>query len=300
MRGSGQQKEAPKGLSIEMRQADLDLGIELLSQEPEGMRFFQAPALALLRDAAQMLWRLAGELDTGSEREQVAQQVVEEQVAGAIGERVDPFAHGGVSGAVLGQLAHQAPPAEADEQVEGDHLLQESDDKAAMGMKKVRQQGVGATAHLAADALDNQPVVDFGDRHACVGAPTNQGAGGLAVGMRALLGEREYGLCALTCSNVFFDGAGKTLYNDHGLGTPPSRGPAAKHRQHDGGCRPFWLVCRHYPHGHQFRQAPAPAGPPARPACVPALLLNQCGRLCSKARGWLWRDHPIWPGLALF
>jgi hypothetical protein len=217
-----QKREELGGGKMEMGQAGLDLGVEVFGQEPEGMRFFQAPALALLRDPVQMLWGLAGEGDTGREREQVAQQIVEEQVAGAIAEGVDPLAHGGRRRPILGQLAHQPSPAKADEQVEGDHLLQESDDKAAMGMKKVRQQGVGAPARFAADALDNQPVVGFpGNGHARVGAPTNQGAGGPAVGMRALLGEREHGLCALACSDVFFDGAGKTLYNDHGFGDTP-------------------------------------------------------------------------------
>ena len=171
------------------------------------------------------------------------QQVVEEQVAGAIGEGVDPFAHGGVSGAVLGQLAHQAPPAEADEQVEGDHLLQESDDETAVGMEKVRQQGVGTAARFAADALDRQPVVCLtGDGRARVGAPADQGAGGPAVGMRALFGDGEHGTVVLACSDVFFDGAGIFEYNDHAFwGHPPLVVRAAKHRRHDGGCRPFWL-----------------------------------------------------------
>jgi len=217
-----QKREELSGGKAEMRQASLDLGIEMLGQEPEGMRFFEAPAFALLRDAVQMSGRLAGELDSGHERQQVAQQAVEEQVTGTVSEGVNPLAHGGMSRTPLGQLPHQAPPAKTDEQVEGEHLLQETDDETAIGMEKVGQQGMGATTRRAPYTLHGQPVIGFpGDGHACVAAPTNQGPGSLTIGVWALLGDREHGAMALASCDVFFDGTEKWLYNDHELGTPP-------------------------------------------------------------------------------
>ena len=164
-------------------------------------------------------------------------------MAGAVGEGVDPLAYGGRRRPILGQLAHQPSPAEADEQVQGDHLLQERDDKAAVGMEKVRQQGVGAPARFAADALDGQPVVGLAsDGSARVGALSDQGAGGPAVGTRALLGYGEHGTVVLACSDIIFDGAGIFEYNDHAFwGHPPLVVRAARHRRRDGGCRPFWL-----------------------------------------------------------
>ena len=99
-----------------MRQASLDLSVELLGQEPEGMRVFHAPALTLLRDPVQMPWGLTGELDTGSEGQQVAQQAVEEQVTGTVGEGGNPLAHGGAGRSLVvgfSQAAQQAGPAQA-------------------------------------------------------------------------------------------------------------------------------------------------------------------------------------------
>ena len=217
-----QKREELIGGEVEMRQARLGLSVELLGHEPEGIRFFEALTLAMLRDPVQMPWGVARELDIGSEGKQVAQQVVKEQVTGAVGERANPLAHGGVSGAILGQHAQQAPPTEADEQVEGGHLLQESDDETAVGMEKVRQQGVGTAARFAADALDGQPIVNLpGDGRARVSAPPDQGTAVLAVGMRTTLRYGERTALDENCDDVFFDGTEEWLYNDHELGTPP-------------------------------------------------------------------------------
>ena len=75
-----QKREELIGGEVEMRQARLGLSVELLGHEPEGIRFFEALTLALLRDPVQMPWGVARELDIGSEGKQVAQQVVKEQV----------------------------------------------------------------------------------------------------------------------------------------------------------------------------------------------------------------------------
>jgi hypothetical protein len=49
-----QKREELSGGKVEMRQASLDLNVELLGQEPEGMRFFQATALVRVWHTIQM------------------------------------------------------------------------------------------------------------------------------------------------------------------------------------------------------------------------------------------------------
>jgi hypothetical protein len=213
------------GEEVEMRQASLDLSVELLGQEPEAMRVFHAPALTLLRDPVQMPWGLTGELDTGSEGEQVAQQAVEEQVTGTVGEGGHPLLHRGGGrppGILRLHLAHQPPPAQTREKIERNHLLKQRDDKMPMGVKKVGQQAVRAATGLAAYSLDAEPVVDFSaERPTLVGAPADQRTRGLAARVRTAIWQGKGTALRQECCDVFFDGTEKRLYNDHGLGTPP-------------------------------------------------------------------------------
>ena len=189
------------------------------------MRVFEAPALALLRDPLQMPWRLAGELDVGSEGEQVAQQVVEEQVTGTVGEGVNPLAYRGGGrppGILRLHLAHQPSPTQTREKIERNHLLKQRDDKMPMGVKKVRKQAMRAATGLAAYSLDAEPVVGFsGERSTLIGAPADQRTCGLAVRVRTAIWQGKGTALRQEYCDVFFDGTEKWLYNDHELGTPP-------------------------------------------------------------------------------
>ena len=220
-----QKREELTGGKVEIRQASLDLSVELLGQEPENMRVFEAPALALLRDPLQMPWRLAGELDVGSEGEQVAQQVVEEQVTGTVGEGVNPLAYRGGGrppGILRLHLAHQPSPTQTREKIERNHLLKQRDDKMPMGVKKVRKQAMRAATGLAAYSLDAEPVVGFsGERSTLIGAPADQRTCGLAVRVRTAIWQGKGTALRQEYCDVFFDGTEKWLYNDHELGTPP-------------------------------------------------------------------------------
>ena len=172
-----------------------------------------------------MLRRRVWQVDAGVQGEQVAQQGIQQQVACPVGEGGDPLPHRGAGRSLVvrfSQLAHQLPPAQASEKVERNHLLQQRDDKMAMGVKKVGQQAVGPTADLAAHPLDADAVVGFpGERPAFVGAPADQRTSGLAVGMGTAVRHGERAALGENCGDVFFDGTEKWLYNDHVLGTPP-------------------------------------------------------------------------------
>jgi len=97
----------------------------------------------------------------------------------------------------------------------------------AVGMQKVRQQAMCAATDLAADALDaNEGVLACRARPPLVCAPADQGSGSAALGMRTSFGESEGSPWKGNGGDVLFDRAGKVIYNDHALGTPPPRGQA--------------------------------------------------------------------------
>jgi hypothetical protein len=89
-------------------------------------------------------------------------------------------------------------------------------------VKKAGQQAVGPTTDFAAHPLDTDSVVDCpGECPALVGAPADQRANGLAIGMGTAIRQGERTALRQECFDVFFDGTEKRLYNDHQLGTPP-------------------------------------------------------------------------------
>jgi hypothetical protein len=89
-------------------------------------------------------------------------------------------------------------------------------------MKKVGQQAVGSTADLAANALDADAIFGFlGDSIAFVKAPAEQHIDGLAVGMGTTIRNSKNVTTSVDGFNVFFDGTGRMLYNDHVVEIPP-------------------------------------------------------------------------------
>ena len=152
----------------------------------------------------------------------MADQEIEQQVACAVGEGSDPFPNGGASRAGSGQSVHQPVPTQARDQVEGNDVLEQANHIMAVGMQEVGQQAVRVAAGLAPNPLDQDAVVDVaGAGRALVGAPADQAAAGLAVGIRTGVWDGEAATGEGNGFGVLLHRTGKVLYNDHELGTPP-------------------------------------------------------------------------------
>jgi len=275
----------------------LDLGVELLSQEPKGVRLLQPVALQGVGDTIQMLGRVIGQLGVGLQGQQVAQQGIQQQVAGAIGERGDPLPHRRSGGSPAAKARHQGSPAQAGQQVEGNAVLQPGSDELTVGMKKVGQQAVGSPADLAADALDGDSVAANPERCPThVGAPPDQAAGRLAVGVWTVCGKRENATVGVNRLDVFFDETGEVLYNDHVLGTPPLVvGPAS--------CEPQWEVSLFLPRLVAIILVGTPFVKPSslsRRWRGLSSAITECDQDLWEGRALGKPDHLIRPGTTLF
>ena len=214
---------------VQARQTDLDLSVESFGQPPPGMRFLQTATSGEIRHPIEVLRGLFGQFGVRLEDERVAQQAVKEQMSGSVGKGSYPLAYRGTGRPLAVQLSHQAPPAQASEEIERDHVLQQRDDKVAVRMQKVGQQAVGPTTDLAAHALDRDAIVGFlGKGAAFVTAPADQRIHRPAVGMRTTVRNCKNAVTGTGDLDVCLDGTSEMLYNDHVVGTPPPVvGPAS-------------------------------------------------------------------------
>ena len=73
--------------------------------------------------------------------------------------------------------------------------------------------------------------------------------------MRTAFGESKGSPCKENGGDVLCDGAGKVMYNDHALGTPPLRGPAGQLGATAGGVVLSASCGINYLHLRSFRQA---------------------------------------------
>ncbi|RLC76106.1 MAG: hypothetical protein DRJ03_29245 [Chloroflexi bacterium] len=149
-------------------------------------------------------------------------------------------------------MAHQAAAhAQPGDEIEGGDALQQTDHVMPIGVQKVRQQAMRATADIAAKPLDQDAARPKGGRVGdvlrarppFVGTPADQTAGGLTFRVRTGVWDGEAATGEGDCLGVLFYRTGEVLYNNHGLGTPPSSWSGSQISGHDGRCRPFWLRC---------------------------------------------------------
>jgi hypothetical protein len=88
-------------------------------------------------------------------------------------------------------------------------------------MQEIRKQAVGATADLAADALDADAIgLQACERLSLVRAPADQDVGGLTVGMRTAVGKSKQVPRKRAGFGVVLGRMGVVLYNNH-VGAPP-------------------------------------------------------------------------------
>jgi hypothetical protein len=113
-------------------------------------------------------------------------------------------------------------------------VLEQAHHVVPVGMQEVRQQTVRVAADLAAHPLDQDGVVDITRaRRSRVGAPADQAAHSLTVGIRTAVRDGEAATGEGNGIDVLLCRSRKVLYNDHVLGTPP-RGRTAKSRDTAG------------------------------------------------------------------
>jgi hypothetical protein len=275
----------------------LDLGVELLGQQPEGVRLLQPAALQGVGAAVQVFRRILGQWGVGRQGQQVAQQSLQQQVAGAVGEGGDPLPYRRAGGSPAAKALHEGSPAEAGQQVERNAVLQPGNDEMAVRVKKVGQQAVGSAANLAVNALDRDSVAANPERRPTpVGAPPDQVAGRLAIRLRTARGEREDADVGVNRIDVSFDETGEVLYNDHVLGTPPLVvGPAS--------CEPQREVSLCLPRLVAIILADASSIKPGGLSCRRCGLssaITECDHEPLEGRALGEPDHPTWPGSALF
>ena len=201
----------------------LDLGIEGFGRQPETVGFFQETAFVSIFDTLEVMDRWGGWFGVRCQGQQVAKESVQQELACTVGKGAHPLADRRAGRAWSRQFVQQTFPAPALDEVESHDPVQQSEHEMTMGMQKIGQQTVGSTAGLAAQPLDADAVVDL----LCggspfVGPPADQPAADLTVGMGAIVWQLKRTALHEACSDVFFDGTGKGLYNDHMLGTPPS------------------------------------------------------------------------------
>jgi len=285
------------GSEVQPGQPGLDLGVEPFRQKPEGMGAFQATALERIADALKMAGRLVWQFDRGVEGEQVTEQDVEQEMTRPVGKGAYPLPDSRRGGARLGQPVHEPLPTQAGHEVQVHDVLQEAQDVMPVGMQKVRQQAVSPTANPAAHPLHGETVASVHQAGpAGVGAPADQRAVGLAVGMRATLGKRKDTAVGMDGLGVFFDGTGEMLYNDHTMRTPlcvGGLGSVAPRREVSS-----FLV-----------RLPAiiPIDAPSvnlcgsrGVACQPFLPTNQFGHKLASRSTPIQLDHSTWPHTARF
>jgi hypothetical protein len=101
-----QEREELGGCKGKPGLSDLDLGVELLAQQPELVGTPQAAALDWVRNALEMFRRYAvRELSQWVQGDQSAGQQVQQEFTGTIGKGADPLPDGGTGRSWLGHLS---------------------------------------------------------------------------------------------------------------------------------------------------------------------------------------------------
>ena len=121
MEHEGEELRSPK---VEPGLSDLDLGVELLGQQPEMVGTRQAAALDWVRDALEMFrWRAVREPGQWIQGQQLAGQQVQQELTRTVGERADPLPNGRTGWSLLGYLPQQATQAQPGDEIEVDNVL---------------------------------------------------------------------------------------------------------------------------------------------------------------------------------
>jgi hypothetical protein len=120
-----EKREELLGGKVEVRQAGLEPGVELLGQEVETVGVLEETP-AGMGDAIEVLGRRSvGQCNQGIEIEELASQKIRQQMACTVGERSAPLADGGVARSYLWvKFVEQALPAQPVDQVQGNDLLE--------------------------------------------------------------------------------------------------------------------------------------------------------------------------------
>jgi hypothetical protein len=289
----------------------------MLGQEPEAIGAFQARVPDGIGNAVEV-GRSVGvrQLDQGIEGQQSMDQEIEQQMACAIGEGSYPLPDGGDIRSRMGQSFHQPLPTQTRDQVEENNTLEQTNRIVAMGMQKVGQQAVGASADFAPHPLDQDAVVhNAGAGPALVGAPADQAAVGLTVEMRAGVRDSKVVTGEGDGFGVLLHRTGKVLYNDHELGTPPSSwfGPANLETRWEVSSFLAWIGAFNKRRATCWRRAIIPVSTsPVKLGCAYAPLLPpSCrslnvsahpeaatgseGRSILFGRDWPYFDQRKWP-----
>ena len=217
---------------VQARLAQLDLDIELLGHQPEAVGPRQAATADRIGDARQMLGHSVRQLGQGFQEQQGVGQHAKQQIARAVGERVQPLANRRAGWAGFRELAHQALPAQAGQEIQGHNTLEQSQDVMAEGMQKIGQQAMRPATRLAAEPLNLDAVLMVGQTGPTeVNAPANQRAGSLAVEVRAPVWDWEGTAREGNGGGILFDGTDKMQYNDHVVGDTS----------------PAWSACKRVP-----------------------------------------------------
>jgi hypothetical protein len=123
-----QEGEETSSFKVEPGLPDLDLGVELLGQQPEVMRTGQAAVLDGVRDALEMFrWRAVREPGQWIQGHQAAGQQVQQEFTRTVGEGADPLPNGRASRSWLGHLPQQTVQAQPGDEVEVDGVLLSND-----------------------------------------------------------------------------------------------------------------------------------------------------------------------------
>ena len=175
--------------------------------------------------------------------------------------------------------------------------MQQTDHKMPVGMQKVWQQAVRATADFTPDALDTDAVVALRrERTSLVAAPADQTPGSATLGVRTSFGECKGAARKGNGGDVLLDGAREVIYNDHALGTPPPRGQASQLGATVGGvvlsASDGTII---YTFAHSVK-----LGRFYISLSVRFRTLKQCGRFYSALYLIPAPDHSIWPRSAVF
>jgi hypothetical protein len=100
-----QEREELGGCKVEPGLSDLDLGVELLGQQPKTVGTRQAATLDWVRNALEMFrWRAVRELSQWVQGDQSAGQQVQQELTRTVGKGADPLPDGGTGRSWLGHL----------------------------------------------------------------------------------------------------------------------------------------------------------------------------------------------------
>ena len=113
-----------RGCKVEPGLSDLDLGVELLGQQPEMVGTRQAAVLDWVRDALQMFGRYAvRKRSEWVQSHQSTGQQIQQELTRTVGKGADPLSNGRTGRSLLGHLPQQTSQAQADDEIEMDDVL---------------------------------------------------------------------------------------------------------------------------------------------------------------------------------